>query len=340
LNTVDYPRDQLMGFGNQWRDFSNAGLQRRPFVHPQQAPRPSLSHPAGVSGRPQPFYANQAQPLQPLGSQQYQFMTQAPMNTPVQANSQHVPNAGTSSIYPPSFRQTSYTQSQSRQAGVTPGISQRRRNNRNQSFAGGSPSSLHSRAGSQGTRRRSRPASERSSQAAATLSPTRNQRPEAAQPNSSSPASSESYPMLTAQQRVQIARGLQLNSLQLGDLLRMMDADDVRDLQMYEESLLRRRYRHELDTHESPPPPSKGLDNQNDGRPEPKDAEEMTVNLECRICMSQTVDTVMLPCGHAVLCRWCADQHLSPGRADRTRPKGYGLCPMCRAPVKQKVWIV
>lgn len=146
--------------------------------------------------------------------------------------------------------------------------------------------------------------------------------------------------MLTAQQRVQIARGLQLNSLQLGDLLRMMDADDVRDLQMYEESLLRRRYRHELDTHESPPPPSKGLDNQNDGRPEPKDAEEMTVNLECRICMSQTVDTVMLPCGHAVLCRWCAEQHLSPGRADRTRPKGYGLCPMCRAPVKQKVWIV
>jgi hypothetical protein len=50
--------------------------------------------------------------------------------------------------------------------------------------------------------------------------------------------------------------------------------------------------------------------------------------------MSQLVDTVLIPCGHAILCRWCAEQHTRP---DRSRPKASVLCPLCRAPVKQKV---
>jgi antibiotic biosynthesis monooxygenase (ABM) superfamily enzyme len=81
------------------------------------------------------------------------------------------------------------------------------------------------------------------------------------------------------------------------------------------------------------------LDNQNDGRPEPKEAEEMTVILECKVCLSQIVDTVLIPCGHAVLCRWCANQHMPSSRADHTRPKKPATCPMCRKPVKQKVSI-
>ncbi|OAX78953.1 hypothetical protein ACJ72_06737 [Emergomyces africanus] len=85
---------------------------------------------------------------------------------------------------------------------------------------------------------------------------------------------------------------------------------------------------------------AKGLDNKNDGRPKPKETEELTVNLECKACMSQLIDTVMLPCGHAVLCRWCADQHMPSSRVDKTKPRGTATCPMCRKPVKQKVFIL
>ncbi|KAL4991966.1 hypothetical protein BDW68DRAFT_117313 [Aspergillus falconensis] len=75
------------------------------------------------------------------------------------------------------------------------------------------------------------------------------------------------------------------------------------------------------------------LDAPKEVRPEPKETEEMTINMECKICMGQIVDTVLLPCGHAILCRWCADE-LMPSS------KGYlkerANCPMCREPVKQK----
>lgn len=331
FNTVNFTQDQFTGFGSEW---PYPGLHRRSFARASAAPRVTPSHPTSVSGQSQPFYARQAPMLQPLGSPQYQLLMQSPVNAPAQGGSQHVPAPPG---YPPSFRPSSYVQS--RQAGVSPTVSQRRRHNRNQGFTGFSPAGINTpRASNQSNRLRSRPAGERGSQTTARLSSPRHQRPQGvppALPNGTSPTSSTAYPMLTAQQRVQVARSLQLSTLQLGELLRTMDADDVRELQMYDE-LLRRRYRQELDTYESSPPP-KGLDNQNDGRPEPKEAEELMVNLECRICMSQPVDTVMLPCGHAVLCRWCANQHLSPSRPDRIRPKGHGQCPMCRAPVKQKV---
>lgn len=81
----------------------------------------------------------------------------------------------------------------------------------------------------------------------------------------------------------------------------------------------------------------KGLDYQNDGRPPAKEQSELTVNLECKACMTQLVNTVILPCGHAVLCQWCADQHIPSSRADPTRPRKEATCPMCRASVKQKV---
>lgn len=76
----------------------------------------------------------------------------------------------------------------------------------------------------------------------------------------------------------------------------------------------------------------KGLDDQNDGRPPPKESEELTVSLECKVCMSQLVDTVVLPCGHAVMCRWCARQHM-PG--NKTSAK----CPVCRVNIKVKTRI-
>ncbi|KAK2751567.1 hypothetical protein FQN55_000288 [Onygenales sp. PD_40] len=86
-------------------------------------------------------------------------------------------------------------------------------------------------------------------------------------------------------------------------------------------------------------PQPKGLDNQNDGRPEPKESAELTVNLECKACMSQLIDTAVLPCGHAVLCRWCAEQHAPSSTLDKTKLRPGALCPMCREPVRQKIRI-
>lgn len=82
---------------------------------------------------------------------------------------------------------------------------------------------------------------------------------------------------------------------------------------------------------------SKGLDNQDDGRPPPMESEDMTVSLECKICMTQLIDTVMLPCGHACLCRWCAELHLPPSQVDRSKLRANASCPMCRRNVQQKV---
>ena len=82
---------------------------------------------------------------------------------------------------------------------------------------------------------------------------------------------------------------------------------------------------------------AKGLDNRNDGRPEPKTEDELKVTLECKVCFSQLVDTVLLPCGHAIMCQWCANQHVPSTRHDKTRPMKPAKCPMCRKAIKQKV---
>ncbi|KAL3471383.1 hypothetical protein BJX99DRAFT_25129 [Aspergillus californicus] len=76
--------------------------------------------------------------------------------------------------------------------------------------------------------------------------------------------------------------------------------------------------------------PPKNPDIAQQPRPEPKETEELTLNMECKICMGQLVDTVLLPCGHATLCRWCADQHIPSFKG---YPKAKAACPMCREPV-------
>ncbi|OJJ02202.1 hypothetical protein ASPVEDRAFT_28807 [Aspergillus versicolor CBS 583.65] len=78
------------------------------------------------------------------------------------------------------------------------------------------------------------------------------------------------------------------------------------------------------------------LDSPRECRPEPKETEELTVNMECKVCMTQLVDTVLLPCGHAILCQWCADKLIPSSNG---YPKGKTACPMCRDPIKQKVRI-
>ncbi|KAL4784643.1 hypothetical protein BJX76DRAFT_215573 [Aspergillus varians] len=75
------------------------------------------------------------------------------------------------------------------------------------------------------------------------------------------------------------------------------------------------------------------LDTPQESRPEPKETDELTINMECKICMGQLVDTVLIPCGHAILCRWCADQHIPSSKGF---PRGKANCPMCRELVRQK----
>ncbi|OJJ41578.1 hypothetical protein ASPWEDRAFT_167592 [Aspergillus wentii DTO 134E9] len=343
VNSINYDQGQYGNFGNRWQDYSQVELQRRSIAVSQTVPQVTAPSPFYVNGRPhQQVYAHPGPVLQHIGTQAltqpaYQVVSQAQINVPVPADTQHVSNVGVPPIYPQTLpRSNPYVQFP--QSGVSSGGSQHRRHQRTQSHAsnaGSSPGQNNSRFGTPNSRRRNRPSDDVGSHLARRLSSSQVPRTQAAatgRPDMPSTGAGDYYlPMLNAQQRAEIAR-----RLQLGDLLRSMHSDEARALQIYEESLLHsRRYHQEFDTYEGSPPP-KGLDDQNDGRPEPKETEEMTVNLECKICMSQVVDTVILPCGHAILCRWCADQHMPSSRVDRSRPKGHATCPMCRTPVKQK----
>jgi hypothetical protein len=82
---------------------------------------------------------------------------------------------------------------------------------------------------------------------------------------------------------------------------------------------------------------SRGLDALNTGRPEPKEDEELKVQMECKICYTQLAEVACLPCGHLVMCRWCSEQHSPTLQQDRTRPRRAAACPVCRKGVRQKV---
>jgi hypothetical protein len=75
-------------------------------------------------------------------------------------------------------------------------------------------------------------------------------------------------------------------------------------------------------------------------RPPPLEPEDMMVDMSCSICKEHIIDTVVLPCGHAVMCGWCADLQVPSSMQDRTIPKDKSVkCPMCRTRIKQKVKI-
>jgi hypothetical protein len=70
------------------------------------------------------------------------------------------------------------------------------------------------------------------------------------------------------------------------------------------------------------------------GRPPPKTDEEMTKVLACQVCYQQTADIALLPCGHMVMCLWCADVVI-PVKHSHV-PIRPSKCPMCRKVVKQR----
>lgn len=86
-----------------------------------------------------------------------------------------------------------------------------------------------------------------------------------------------------------------------------------------------------------PEDPEQGLDARDTGRPDPKTDEELMVQMECKICYTQTAEVACLPCGHLVMCRWCSDQHSPVMQHDRTRPRRAAGCPVCRKGIRQKV---
>jgi hypothetical protein len=70
------------------------------------------------------------------------------------------------------------------------------------------------------------------------------------------------------------------------------------------------------------------------GRPPPKTDAEMTKVLACQVCYQQTADIALLPCGHMVMCLWCADVVI-PVKHSHV-PIRPSKCPMCRKVVKQR----
>ena len=73
-------------------------------------------------------------------------------------------------------------------------------------------------------------------------------------------------------------------------------------------------------------------------RPPPMEPESMMLDMACSICKEHLIDTVVLPCGHAVMCNWCADLHVPSRKHDKSTPRDRSVkCPMCRTKIKQKV---
>lgn len=82
-----------------------------------------------------------------------------------------------------------------------------------------------------------------------------------------------------------------------------------------------------------PERPFPTLDSQPD-RPPPKTEAEMTKTLACQVCYQQLANIAVLPCGHMVMCQWCADV-VVPVKHSHI-PVRPSKCPMCRKQVKQR----
>lgn len=81
------------------------------------------------------------------------------------------------------------------------------------------------------------------------------------------------------------------------------------------------------------------LDDEGDDRPPPQSEEDMTVKLVCKICLQQPADIAVLPCGHLVMCSFCAAIWVPPRSEDHTQPLRKTSCPLCRKRIKRRVRI-
>lgn len=323
------------------------GFQECSFTGPT-ASRETMPHSFPVRRQPRQNYANQAQTLlQTLSSQdiasQFQVTPQIPINSASHMGMQTAPGVGRSGGFPHLPEPSS--SAQPRPVDVSPGNNHRRRHTRTNSrthLSTNIPTPTGSNFPRGGTRgsRRSRGSYTAIPQILSRTSDrttTYQQETLAAPLDLSLPHESTMFPRdvyEAVMREHEATQRLQFNPEQMREMVGRIHAEDAR-VMAYEESIIR-RFQNDMESL-IPPSPPRGLDIQNDGRPEPKDTKDLSINLECRVCMSQFVDTVLLPCGHAVLCRWCAEQHML-SRTDRPHPKARAPCPICRTPVKHKVW--
>ncbi|KAE8354836.1 hypothetical protein BDV28DRAFT_70221 [Aspergillus coremiiformis] len=326
VNVTNSEHSQYGNNGHLWSDNPHVGFQRPSTTTGQNTPPAISPNPYYQSTFPHPVQALQHYvPYPSIAQAPHTWNTQLATPSPTRLDVPAIPSLNRQA----SFRPRQYGQFP--QAGVSPTSTSihHRRQHRTHSIASSAPPvQQHTRASSQNLHVRARPARDTGSSNVPSPQIHRSHTTIASMPHILPTVGTDSQnpPPLTQQEQIELARRLQMR-----EILRSARSSEHHALQLYEENYRRhRRQQVEAISH------SRGLDDQKDGRPEPKEDEELTVNLECKICMSQLVDTVLIPCGHAILCRWCAEQHTRP---DRSHPKTSVLCPLCRAPVKQKLRI-
>jgi hypothetical protein len=96
------------------------------------------------------------------------------------------------------------------------------------------------------------------------------------------------------------------------------------------------RMRQAYDQQRNAMRPGPTLDSQ-PNRPPPLKEEQMMKNLQCHVCYAQLADIAVLPCGHMVMCEYCADVVIPV--KNQQFPVRPSKCPMCRKGVKQRVRI-
>lgn len=82
------------------------------------------------------------------------------------------------------------------------------------------------------------------------------------------------------------------------------------------------------------PPRVNPIDEQT-SRPAAKSSEDLTVSIACQVCHEQRVDTLLEPCMHISICRWCCDilrQQARRVRHGHAQTRGWN-CPICRRKV-------
>lgn len=109
---------------------------------------------------------------------------------------------------------------------------------------------------------------------------------------------------------------------------------ELQRLRLASEALSSARYASHRNTlFTSDPQPAQTLDSQ-PTRPAPRTDAQMTKHLACQVCYQQLADIAVLPCGHMVMCQWCADV-VVPVRHSHI-PMRPTKCPMCRKVIKQR----
>ncbi|RHZ43402.1 C3HC4 finger protein [Aspergillus thermomutatus] len=279
---IDHNRDQQEASLRYWDPPHFADFHRHSYSHVRTAP---VQPPGSLFPNSHQIAVQQRSNLQPSGPQNvtapaYQMMPQNSINSPAQLETQHYASVG----YRPVYSQPTYTRPNPYmpfpQWGVSPVTNQPRRHHRTQSSsstASSVPGQQQAPSVGQTARRRTRPADVANPQLPRRLSTSQVPRvPAVTTATSSNPTMAMGAPhyftYLTPEDHVQIQRLAELqaytSSMRTGGAVH----GSHRQHSLNDDGIVDRA-----------PPTPKGLDDVTDGRPAPKEDNELTVNLECKI---------------------------------------------------------